>query len=413
VEYNLNRVVCLVADFGGYSNGRTLAGGSSSTFTYLFGPRFNWRKSRLVPYAQFLFGGADRRFNGSPASTTQNGFATAAGGGVDIAVTKHTAVKPIQLEYVTARPSSNSFQNNSPLLGWRRLPLRREVEQRSTVGRRTGAARRRLSPECSSTQGNWRSKRMRSLLALGLVVLTAAVLPAAGGDERTDQQQAIVNITPRTKGQNSGRETVIVPKAIIRIDTTLVSIPAVVTDPLSRFVTGLDKEHFSLYEDKVEQQIIHLSSEDTPLSIGIVFDTSGSMGAKLSRSRQAASQFLKTANPEDEFFLVEFNDRPDLVVGFTPNVEDRFESVDVSRLRIGNNQLCTGHMDLTDVFSLERSMELRTWRHYIATFGDQPEEKADNCANYSDAQVRHQDMPRIQVRAKRVRGCRTGRSRTD
>jgi Ca-activated chloride channel homolog len=171
---------------------------------------------------------------------------------------------------------------------------------------------------------------MRSLLALGLVVLTAAVLPAAGGDERTDQQQAIVNITPRTKGQNSGRETVIVPKAIIRIDTTLVSIPAVVTDPLSRFMTGLDKEHFSLHEDKVEQQIIHLSSEDTPLSIGIVFDTSGSMGAKLSRSRQAASQFLKTANPEDEFFLVEFNDRPDLVVGFTPNVEDRFESVDVS-----------------------------------------------------------------------------------
>jgi hypothetical protein len=110
----------------------------------------------------------------------------------------------------------------------------------------------------------------------------------------------------------------------------------------------------------VEQQSIHLSSEDTPLSIGIVFDTSGSMGAKLSRSLQAASQFLKTANPEDEFFLVEFNDCPDLVVGFTPNVEDRFESVDVSRLRIGNNQLCTGHMDLTDVFSLELSMELRT-----------------------------------------------------
>jgi hypothetical protein len=82
---------------------------------------------------------------------------------------------------------------------------------------------------------------MRSLLALGLVVLTAAVLAAAGGDERTDQQQTVVNITPRTKGQNSGRETVIVPKAIIRIDTTLVSIPAVVTDPLSRFVTASTK----------------------------------------------------------------------------------------------------------------------------------------------------------------------------
>lgn len=89
-----------------------LAGGSSGTFTYLFGPRFNWRKSRVVPYAQFLFGGSETGLNGSLASTTRNGFATAAGGGIDIAVTKRVAVKPIQLEYITARPSSNSFQNN-------------------------------------------------------------------------------------------------------------------------------------------------------------------------------------------------------------------------------------------------------------------------------------------------------------
>lgn len=112
LEYNLNRVVGLVADFGGYANASALAGGSSGTFTYLFGPRFNWRKSRVVPYAQFLFGGSETGLNGSLASTTRNGFATAAGGGIDIAVTKRVAVKPIQLEYITARPSSNSFQNN-------------------------------------------------------------------------------------------------------------------------------------------------------------------------------------------------------------------------------------------------------------------------------------------------------------
>lgn len=106
LEYNLNSVVGLVADLGGYANG------SGSTFAYLFGPRFNWRKSRLVPYVQFLFGGADTGLNGSLASTARNGFATAAGGGIDIAVTKHIALKPIQLEYVTVRPSSNSFQND-------------------------------------------------------------------------------------------------------------------------------------------------------------------------------------------------------------------------------------------------------------------------------------------------------------
>ena len=64
------------------------------------------------------------------------------------------------------------------------------------------------------------------------------------------------------------------------------------------------------------------SSEDAPLSVGIVVDTSGSMGAKLQRSRQAVAQFMKTANPQDEFFLIEFNDRPELVQGFTQQTEE-------------------------------------------------------------------------------------------
>lgn len=108
----------------------------------------------------------------------------------------------------------------------------------------------------------------------------------------------------------------------IRVDTTLVQINVTVTDPLNRFVTGLEKEHFRLFEDKVEQKILDFSSEDAPLSVGLVFDTSGSMGPKLQKSREAAVQFFKTANPEDEFFLVEFSDRPELVVPFTANTEE-------------------------------------------------------------------------------------------
>ncbi len=108
----------------------------------------------------------------------------------------------------------------------------------------------------------------------------------------------------------------------LRVDTTLVQINVTVTDPLNRFVTGLEKEHFKLFEDKVEQTILQFSSEDAPLSIGLVFDTSGSMGPKLQKSRQAAAQFFKTANPEDEFFLIEFNDRPELVVPFTGDTEE-------------------------------------------------------------------------------------------
>ena len=107
----------------------------------------------------------------------------------------------------------------------------------------------------------------------------------------------------------------------IRVNKTLVLINVTVTDPLNRFVTGLEKEHFRLFEDKVEQQITEFSSEDAPISIGLVFDTSGSMGAKLQKSRQAAAEFFKTSNPSDEFFLVQFNDRPDLTVPFTTDTD--------------------------------------------------------------------------------------------
>src|SRR5258708_12806192 len=112
------------------------------------------------------------------------------------------------------------------------------------------------------------------------------------------------------------------PRSDIRVDTTVVLINVTVTDPLNRFVTGLEKENFRLFEDKVEQKVTHFASEDAPLSIGLVFDTSGSMGNKLTKSREAVAHFFKTANPEDEFFLVQFNDRPELVEDFTTNLEN-------------------------------------------------------------------------------------------
>jgi len=124
VEYNLNRVVGLVADLGANHIGNVSSFPlDNTTFTYLFGPRFNWRKSRVTPYAQFLVGGA--RFSNAydPASptpmlgTSLNTFAAALGGGVDFRLTDHIAVKPIQLEYLmTQLPSSfanvNQVQNN-------------------------------------------------------------------------------------------------------------------------------------------------------------------------------------------------------------------------------------------------------------------------------------------------------------
>ncbi len=132
-------------------------------------------------------------------------------------------------------------------------------------------------------------------------------------------QEPRVAIEPRTK---PSAETGAERRANIRVESTLVLVNVTVVDPLNRFVTGLEKEHFRLFEDKIEQKVTHFASEDAPLSIGLVFDASGSMGAKLQKSRQAASQFFKTANPEDEFFLVQFNDRPQMVIPFTRETEE-------------------------------------------------------------------------------------------
>ena len=110
--------------------------------------------------------------------------------------------------------------------------------------------------------------------------------------------------------------------ASLRIDTNLVLVPVSVLDPQNHPVTGLEKEHFRVLDDRVEQAITHFSMDDEPVAVGLVFDISGSMGPKLQKSRQAAAEFFRTSNSDDEFFLVEFNDQPKLVVPLTRNVEE-------------------------------------------------------------------------------------------
>ena len=130
---------------------------------------------------------------------------------------------------------------------------------------------------------------------------------------------------PRPKAAQPAQAESRLPYADIRVDTNLVLVPVTVLDPLARMVTGLEAENFQVLEDGMPQKLISFGSEDSPLSIGIVLDTSGSMGNKLAVSRQAVAEFFRSANPEDEAFLVEFNDRPELSVPFTHslgNIED-------------------------------------------------------------------------------------------
>ena len=106
----------------------------------------------------------------------------------------------------------------------------------------------------------------------------------------------------------------------LQVDVDLVLVNATVTDPLNRYVTSLEEQHFRLYEDRVEQQIQHFSAEDVALSLGIIFDISGSMKNKASVARDAAATFLRTGSPEDEYFLVAFNSSAAVLQDFTTDI---------------------------------------------------------------------------------------------
>ncbi len=191
-------------------------------------------------------------------------------------------------------------------------------------------------------------------------------------------QEARPEIRPRVRPGAAATETErITPN--LRVDTNLVLIPVTVTTPLNQFVTGMEKESFRLFEDKVEQEIAYFASFDAPLSIGLVFDASGSMGSKLTKSRQAAAAFFKTANPEDEFFLIQFNERPRLVVPFTHDIEEIQSRLTFTQAK-GRTALLDGiYMGLTE---LRKGKNPRKALLIISDGGD-------NSSRYTETEVRN------------------------
>jgi Ca-activated chloride channel family protein len=150
------------------------------------------------------------------------------------------------------------------------------------------------------------------------------LLPAAWAQDSGED----VHITPRVEqtltrnGEPIDDPTLKTHTKPIKVDVNLVLVPVSIVDPENRQVTGLDKENFEVFEGKERQQIRHFSSEDAPVSLGAIFDVSGSMANKIERAREAVVEFFKTANPEDEFFMIAFADRPEEVTDFTRSVED-------------------------------------------------------------------------------------------
>ncbi len=139
------------------------------------------------------------------------------------------------------------------------------------------------------------------------------------------QDAPSVTIVPRFRPTPSRREP------SIRLDVKMVMIPANVTDRDERPIMNLRRENFHLFEDAVEQKIESFSIDQAPVSLGIVFDASGSMRNKIDKSFSAVEQFLKTSLPGDEFFLVEFSDVPKLRVPFTPDADEIMTNLSLVR----------------------------------------------------------------------------------
>jgi VWFA-related protein len=163
----------------------------------------------------------------------------------------------------------------------------------------------------------------------------------------------------------------------LRVDTTLVLIPVTVTDSMNRFVLGLQTNDFRLFEDSVEEQVVHFSSEDAPLSIGLVFDESGSMDFKLGTSRAAIDQFLKIMSADDEAFLVEFSDKARVSVKFTSN-PDSIKGT-LKKAQPGG---LTAMLDAIEL-ALREMKTARNTRKAIVVISD----GGDNHSQYTSAQI--------------------------
>jgi Ca-activated chloride channel family protein len=111
-------------------------------------------------------------------------------------------------------------------------------------------------------------------------------------------------------------------KGTLIVNEDLITLNVTITDYFGRYVSGLKKNAFTVLDDDEKQEIEFFSDDDAPVSVGIVFDVSGSMkGEKLQRSREALAKFIQTSHPRDEYFLIAFNKRAQLLMDRTRDGE--------------------------------------------------------------------------------------------
>lgn len=207
-----------------------------------------------------------------------------------------------------------------------------------------------------------RTRRTRTLFVLAVFAFCGASWQLAAQNRRA----AAVALEARR------------PQSTLRVDTNLVLVPVSVCDPTNRPVTGLEREHFKIFDDRIEQTVTHFAMDDEPVAVGLVFDVSGSMGPKLRLARLAAAQFFKTANAGDEFFLVQFNDTPRLTAKLTPN----YEQIQ-NQLTFAQSKGRTALLDAI-MLAMHEMKKSRKNRKALLIISD----GGDNSSRYTESEVR-------------------------
>ena len=202
--------------------------------------------------------------------------------------------------------------------------------------------------------------RVAMSIAAGFLLLATAV--HAADDPR-------VAIEPRAKAA---------APSDIRVNSNLVLIPVSVTDHKNHPVVGIDARQFRVFEGKAEQQVLNVSTDETPVSVGIVFDASGSMTNKLPKAREAVGEFLKSANPDDEFFLVNFAGTPELTVPFTTSAGEI-----QNRLMYATSKGKTALLDAVNL-AMQCMKDARNPRKALLIISD----GGDNDSRYTETEIR-------------------------
>ena len=162
----------------------------------------------------------------------------------------------------------------------------------------------------------------RLLLRLGVAagLFLGSQSPAIHASEESgplaEPAVTIASHTPRSQSMRA------LKTGTIRADVNAILVPVTVTDAWDRPIEGLQRGDFQVFEDNVRQEIVSSAIEDAPASVGVVFDSSGSMSSKIKASVSAVDQFFTTTLPGDEFLLVRFSDKPQFIGGFTPDADE-------------------------------------------------------------------------------------------